>query len=173
MLFIVSSAGCVERFCVLKNGRIIGGGRPIEIQQKNCFPAVRFPLPILRERRVGIIAKRKMIATPKGCMVVSHESGKGDESMPIRFHKSFKIFPGVRVNLSKSGIGLSEGVGPVHVSEGPRGTRETVSVPGTGVSFYEQQTRKKKKGCLGIFALILILSPFLMALLGYAAFQLV
>jgi len=93
--------------------------------------------------------------------------------MPIRFHKSFKILPGIRANLSKSGIGLSEGLGPVHVSEGPRGTRETVSIPGTGVSFYEQQVRKKKKGCLGILAWMMILAPLAMALLGYAAMKLV
>ncbi len=92
--------------------------------------------------------------------------------MPIRFHKSFKLFPGVRVNLSKSGIGLSEGVGPVHVSEGPRGTRETVSIPGTGVSFYEQQSRKKK-GCFGIVALTIFLSPLILSLAGYLAFNLV
>jgi hypothetical protein len=91
--------------------------------------------------------------------------------VPIRFHKSFKIFPGIRVNLSKSGIGLSEGVGPVHVSEGPRGTRETVSVPGTGVSFYEQQNRKKKKGCFGILALTVLFSPLVIALTGYLAFK--
>ena len=93
--------------------------------------------------------------------------------MPIRFHKSFKILPGIRVNLSKSGIGLSEGVGPVHISEGPRGTRETVSIPGTGLSYYEHQTGKKKKGCCGIFALMMILTPFLLALMGYAALKLV
>jgi hypothetical protein len=89
--------------------------------------------------------------------------------MPFRFHKSFKIFPGVRVNLSKSGIGVSEGIGPVHVSEGPRGTRETVSIPGTGLSFYEQQSAKKKKGCLGIVAWMMLLTPVLLALMSYLA----
>jgi hypothetical protein len=89
--------------------------------------------------------------------------------MPIRFHKSFKIFPGVRVNISKSGIGLSEGIGPIHISEGPRGTRETASIPGTGLSFYEQQTRKKKKGCLGLFTLMMMLTPLILSLTVYIA----
>jgi len=93
--------------------------------------------------------------------------------MPFRFHKSIKILPGIRVNLSQSGVGFSEGIGPVHISEGPRGTRETASIPGTGLSFYEQQTRKKKKGCCGIIALMMILAPFLFALAGYFAWKLV
>jgi hypothetical protein len=37
------------------------------------------------------------------------------------FRKSFKIAPGVRLNLSKSGIGVSAGVKGFRVGTGPRG----------------------------------------------------
>ena len=55
--------------------------------------------------------------------------------MGFRFRKSLKLGGGFRLNLSKSGVGISGGVKGARVSIGPRGTRTTLSVPGTGMSY--------------------------------------
>jgi hypothetical protein len=55
--------------------------------------------------------------------------------MGWRYHKSVRLFPGVRVNLSKSGPSVSVGVPGFHENFGPHGTRTTVSLPGTGLSY--------------------------------------
>lgn len=55
--------------------------------------------------------------------------------MGFRFRKSFKILPGVRLNLSKSGISTSLGGPGATVNIGPKGTRHTVGLPGSGLSF--------------------------------------
>jgi tetratricopeptide (TPR) repeat protein len=51
----------------------------------------------------------------------------------LRFRKSIKVAPGVRVNLSKSGVGMSVGTKGVRVGVGPRGRYTSVSIPGTGI----------------------------------------
>ncbi|MDX9866236.1 MAG: DUF4236 domain-containing protein [Anaerolineaceae bacterium] len=61
--------------------------------------------------------------------------------MGLRFRKSINLGKFFRINISKSGIGTSSGVKGFRVSRGPRGTRTTVSIPGTGVS-YVKETRK-------------------------------
>jgi hypothetical protein len=55
--------------------------------------------------------------------------------MGWRFRRSFKVIPGVRLNLSKSGLSASFGGAPFTLNVGPRGAYGTASIPGTGVSF--------------------------------------
>lgn len=55
--------------------------------------------------------------------------------MGFRFRKSFKIGKGTRINLSKSGIGVSSGVKGARVSVNQKGVRQTASIPGTGMSY--------------------------------------
>ena len=56
--------------------------------------------------------------------------------MGFRFRKSFKIAPGVRVNVGKKSIGISAGVKGARVSVNSSGrTTKTVSLPGTGLSY--------------------------------------
>lgn len=55
--------------------------------------------------------------------------------MGWRFRKSVKLFPGVRLNISKSGISTTLGSRGSSVNFGKRGTRATVSALGTGVSY--------------------------------------
>ena len=57
----------------------------------------------------------------------------------LRFRRSFRIAPGLRVNLSKSGVSTSIGRRGAWFTIGPRGTRETIGVPGAGLSYTEQQ----------------------------------
>ncbi|WP_161569303.1 DUF4236 domain-containing protein [Candidatus Oscillochloris fontis] len=54
--------------------------------------------------------------------------------MSFRFSKSIRLGKHVRLNISKSGIGMSTGVKGARISTGPRGTRLTTSIPGTGIS---------------------------------------
>jgi tetratricopeptide (TPR) repeat protein len=55
--------------------------------------------------------------------------------MGFRMRRSVQLLPGVRLNLSKSGIGYSVGVKGFRMSHGADGkVRRTVSLPGTGMS---------------------------------------
>ena len=60
--------------------------------------------------------------------------------MGFRFRKSIKLLPGVRLNLSKSGLSASVGKPGATINLSQRGTRTTVGVPGTGHSYSD--TRK-------------------------------
>lgn len=55
--------------------------------------------------------------------------------MGWRFRKSFKVLPGVRLNVGKKGISTSIGPKGAKVNIGPNGTRFTASIPGTGLSY--------------------------------------
>lgn len=59
--------------------------------------------------------------------------------MGFRFRRSFKIIPGVRLNLSGSGASVSLGPRGLHYTIGPHGTRTTVGLPGSGVSWTSYQ----------------------------------
>lgn len=58
--------------------------------------------------------------------------------MSFRFWRRVQLFPGVSLNLSKSGASLSLGPRGAKYTIGPRGTRATVGLPGTGL-FYSVQ----------------------------------
>ena len=62
----------------------------------------------------------------------------------FRFYRRLHIFPGLSVNLSKSGPSLTVGVRGAHLTMGPSGVRRTVGVPGTGL-FYTS-TRGRHSG---------------------------
>jgi Protein of unknown function (DUF4236) len=53
----------------------------------------------------------------------------------FRFRRSIRILPGVRVNLSKSGVSTSVGVRGAQVTFGHDQVRTTVGLPGTGLSY--------------------------------------
>lgn len=54
--------------------------------------------------------------------------------MSVRFHQNFTLFPGVRLNLGKTGISASVGVLGARVNLGQNGIRSTFGAPGTGLS---------------------------------------
>ena len=58
--------------------------------------------------------------------------------MSWRFRHSFKVIPGIRLNLSKSGLSCSIGGAPFTLNVSPRGVYGTASLPGTGISFRER-----------------------------------
>ena len=56
--------------------------------------------------------------------------------MGVRFQKRIKIFPGVYINLSKSGVSASVGGKGATVNVGSTGRKMvTVGLPGTGLSY--------------------------------------
>lgn len=54
--------------------------------------------------------------------------------MPVRFRKTFQLFPGVKVNVSKGGISFTVGTKGYHLNFSDRGVKQTVGIPGSGVS---------------------------------------
>ncbi|MFK4075215.1 DUF4236 domain-containing protein [Ectopseudomonas khazarica] len=54
--------------------------------------------------------------------------------MALRIRKSFKVAPGIRLNVSKSGLSTSVGGKGLTANLSKRGTKVTASIPGTGVS---------------------------------------
>jgi hypothetical protein len=55
-------------------------------------------------------------------------------TMPVRFRRSFKIFPGVKVNVSKGGVSVSVGKPGATLNFSKHGVRQTIGLPGSGVS---------------------------------------
>ncbi|MFN7971199.1 MAG: DUF4236 domain-containing protein [Acidobacteriota bacterium] len=55
--------------------------------------------------------------------------------MPLRFWRSIKIAPGLRLNLSKRGASVSVGPRGAHLTMGTSGARYSVGLPGTGLSY--------------------------------------
>ena len=55
--------------------------------------------------------------------------------MGLRFRRSLKILPGVRLNFSKSGISTTIGRRGASFNIGPRGKYLNLGLPGTGVSY--------------------------------------
>ncbi|HEX5436981.1 MAG TPA: DUF4236 domain-containing protein [Gemmatimonadaceae bacterium] len=53
--------------------------------------------------------------------------------MALRFRRSISIIPGVRLNLSKSGLSTSIGPRGASLTIGPRGAYTNVGIPGTGI----------------------------------------
>lgn len=56
------------------------------------------------------------------------------QDVGFRLRKSVNLGGGVRLNLSRRGVGISAGVKGLRVGVGPRGAYRTVSLPGTGLS---------------------------------------
>ena len=68
--------------------------------------------------------------------------------MGWRFRKYITIFPGVRLNISKSGVSLTFGTKGASVSVSEDGAYLNTSIPGTGM--YNRQkiySSKDDKGC--------------------------
>lgn len=53
----------------------------------------------------------------------------------FRFYRRLRIFPGLSINLSKSGPSLTVGVRGAHMTMGRNGIRRTVGIPGTGIYY--------------------------------------
>jgi hypothetical protein len=89
------------------------------------------------------------------------------------FRRSIKILPGLRLNLSKRGVGISAGVRGAHASTGPRGTWFNTSLPGSGLSYRERldgkQQRRRSSGRGGSWITV----AFMLACLGFAMYLII
>jgi len=58
--------------------------------------------------------------------------------MAVRFRRQLQLFPGVRLNVSKSGLSVSLGPRGASVTVGPRGTYANIGAPATGLYLRER-----------------------------------
>ncbi|MBN1217505.1 MAG: DUF4236 domain-containing protein [Anaerolineae bacterium] len=65
--------------------------------------------------------------------------------MGFRLQRSIRLGKFIRLNISKSGVGVSAGVRGLRISTGPRGTHLNVGLPGTGLSYRKQLRSKSNK----------------------------
>jgi hypothetical protein len=94
--------------------------------------------------------------------------------MGFRFQKRISILPGVRINLSKSGVSTSLGPRGADVNIGKDGITANAGIPGTGLSYRQKVggasagagATNKKAGKGGWLAVLLVIGG-----LGVWAFQ--
>lgn len=66
--------------------------------------------------------------------------------MGLRFRKSINLGGGLKINLSKSGIGYSWGAKGYRITKKAKGGfRSTASIPGTGVSYTHETHKRREK----------------------------
>ncbi|WP_151702226.1 DUF4236 domain-containing protein [Nitrincola alkalilacustris] len=65
--------------------------------------------------------------------------------MSFRFQRRIRIAPGLNLNLSKSGVGLSAGVKGATVSAGKRGLYGNLGLPGTGLSYRSKLNKHESR----------------------------
>ncbi|WP_075878622.1 DUF4236 domain-containing protein [Vreelandella massiliensis] len=63
--------------------------------------------------------------------------------MAFRFQRRITLAPGVRLNVSKRGIGFSVGPRGASVSVGPSGVHAHAGIPGTGLAYHTKLDRKR------------------------------
>lgn len=64
----------------------------------------------------------------------------------MRFRRRVKLLPGVHLNISGSGLGVSVGPRGASVSFGPKGTYSNVSIPGTGFYSRAKLSSQRRRG---------------------------
>lgn len=76
--------------------------------------------------------------------------------MGIRFRKSLRVMPGVKLNVSRSGLSTSIGGPGASINLGSKGARANVGLPGTGLSYNTavgsgsgSNAGSPAQGCLG------------------------
>jgi hypothetical protein len=60
----------------------------------------------------------------------------------LRFQRRKKLLPGVTLNLSKRGAGVSAGQRGARASIGPRGLTATLTLVGTGLSYIWRRRKR-------------------------------
>ncbi len=92
--------------------------------------------------------------------------------MGFRFKKSFKIAPGVKLNLNKKSAGITLGGKGAHYTVNTKGKKtSSVGIPGTGLYYQSSKTSGKSKavkpntsnnknGCMSLFVLFLAIAFF-------------
>jgi len=71
--------------------------------------------------------------------------------MGLRFRRSFRLFPGVKINVSKSGLSTSFGGPGASVNVSQKGVRATIGLPGTGLSYSTLVAKPRAGGTPSLF----------------------
>lgn len=67
--------------------------------------------------------------------------------MGLRYRRSIKIAPGIRLNINKNSVGISAGVKGLRYTVNSKGqTTKTVGIPGTGLYYAETSRGQKSAG---------------------------
>jgi Protein of unknown function (DUF4236) len=69
----------------------------------------------------------------------------GQRRMGFRFQRRLQLFPGVRLNFSRSGISTTIGVRGASFTLGGQGAHMNLGIPGTGLSFRQQISPESDK----------------------------
>ena len=86
--------------------------------------------------------------------------------MGVRFHKSIRLLPFLRLNFSKSGISFSLGAPGATVNLGSKGVRGSAGLPGTGLSYRKTLVGGKSGAWRAIWRVLFVAA--LVAAAGYA-----
>ena len=97
--------------------------------------------------------------------------------MGLKFRKSVKLAPGVKLNLTKNGVSsVSVGKNGAKVNIGKNGVRTTVGIPGSGLSYSSHSPKKQStttpqrvestqgNQTLGLINLVIIVACFIFIL---------
>jgi hypothetical protein len=107
---------------------------------------------------------------PRGLSIARWLSQLGTGRMGWQFRRSFKIAPGIRLNLGKLGASISTGMRRLRVSSGSRGTWLSTSIPGTGISYRQKLSARHRSVGTVDPGSSLIGTAFRLAVLGCLGF---
>lgn len=65
--------------------------------------------------------------------------------MSLRIQKRIQLFPGIKLNVSKTGVSITVGVPGVSLNINKDNVHANLGLPGTGISTRTNLTKKKKK----------------------------
>lgn len=82
--------------------------------------------------------------------------------MGFRFQKSVRLAPGLRLNLSKSGVSATLGRPGASVNVGRRGVEGSAGLPGTGLSYRRRVAGRSGVSAAGVVLVLVILAAWLL-----------
>ena len=83
--------------------------------------------------------------------------------MGFRFQRSLRLAPGLRLNLSKSGVSASLGRPGATVNIGRRGVQGSAGLPGTGLSYRQRVAGRSGVSVAGTILVLVILAVWLLS----------
>lgn len=97
-------------------------------------------------RNFNILCNRFGVYIKSGVIQSVQETKEEGEIMGLRFRKSIKIAPGVKLNLNKNSSSVTVGTKGKHYTVNSKvETTKTVGIPGTGLSYSTTSSNKPKK----------------------------
>lgn len=82
--------------------------------------------------------------------------------MGLRFRKSIRLAPGLRLNLSGNRASATPGRPGASVNIGRRGVHGTAGLPGTGLSYRARLDRRRGGGWVAVLLILVIVASWLL-----------